>query len=152
MVQSKIFPQHTVELVEALRELDNGSQLVTLITSPQMLSLFPINHYIYFNQHNAHPASIFSVRYQTVLSLAQASTPKEAYDIVTNAAFGPIDQFIFSVEEGQYVLYVHLDKPIVGIEEKRIVFNSDIFSAEYFDHLYENSTDIVLRRIPVEKL
>ena len=146
MVQSKTFPRHTVELVDALRELGNGSQLVTLSTSPQMLSLFPVNHYIYFNQHNAHPASIFSVRYQTIVSLAHAASPEEAYDIVTNAAFGPIDQFIFSIEEGQYVLYFHLDKPIEGIEEKRIVFDTDIFSAAYFERVYESPTYVVLHR------
>ena len=80
------------------------------------------------------------------MSLAHAASPEEAYDIVTNAAFGPIDQFIFSIEEGQYVLYFHLDKPIEGIEEKRIVFDTDIFSAAYFERVYESPTYVVLHR------
>ncbi|PIR75768.1 MAG: hypothetical protein CO030_01930 [Candidatus Magasanikbacteria bacterium CG_4_9_14_0_2_um_filter_42_11] len=146
MVHSKSFPAQTLDLAYALREMDHASDLVTLSTSPQLVAIFPINHYIYFNQHNTHPASIFSVRYQTVLSLSGASTPEEAYAIVTNAAFGPIDQFIFSLEEGEYVLYFHVDKPIEGIEEKRIVFNKDMFSDQYFEHIYEDTTNVVLQR------
>ncbi len=150
--QNRLASKHTNKdihsLAQALEEVPHASTLTTLHTVPQLPAFVPINHYLYFNQHNTHPAAIFSTRYETVLSLASATTSEQIYAIASNAPYGPIDQFIFFDREDTYELYYHLDKPIVGIEQKTISLQKSLFSDEFFDLLYDEGAFVVLHRLP----
>ncbi|PIZ95358.1 MAG: hypothetical protein COX81_00965 [Candidatus Magasanikbacteria bacterium CG_4_10_14_0_2_um_filter_37_12] len=143
---SKTLPENVFTLVEVLKTLPEADSLVTLHSVPQILAFFPINHYLYFNQNNTHPAAIFSVRFATISALELATSSKEAYNIVTSAPYGPIDQFIFYKQDGLYTLYFHLDKPIQGIEERKISFSQELFSATYFEKVYDSGHYTILRR------
>lgn len=145
-LQSKKLTPPIAELVEFAKTIPDFSSHTTLHTLPELPAFVPVQHYLYFNQHNTHPAAIFSERYNIVQSIAAANTSEELYTIVTSAPYGPIDQFIFYKQEDKYYLFYHLDKPIVGIEEVAISFTPDLFSDTYFNTLYESEKYVIIRR------
>ena len=111
---------------------------LTLETVPQLLAIVPINNLIYFNQHNNHPAAIFSKRYNYVQDLATAKSPVELIQKINNCPFGPLERFIFYGDQENYYLYFHVDKFISGLEEKTIKFNRQLFVPPYFQVNYNN--------------
>lgn len=138
-----------INLVEYLKETPNSSSQITLNTVPQILAFFPINHLIYFNQNNNHPAAIFSKRYEYLELLKNSQSSEEFYENIKSCPYGKLEQFIFYGDDENYYLYLHLNKIISGIEEEKITLNKNLFSSEYFEKVYEkdNYTIIKVREI-----
>lgn len=138
-IESKKTEEAIVNLVNFLKKTPDSSTKLTLQTVPQILAFIPINHLIYFNQHNNHPASIFSKRYQYVQLLANSKSPEELYENINKCPYGHLKQFIFYGDEENYYLYFHIDKIIKGIEEKQIKIKKVLFSPKYFEKIYNKN-------------
>ena len=138
-IESREANRAILNLVHFLKETPESSSKLTLQTVPQVLAFIPINHLIYFNQNNTHPASIFSERYEYVQSLANSQSPEELYEKIKNSPYGNLEQFIFYGDEENYYLYFHLNKMISGIEEKQIKINKNLFLSEHFQKVYEKN-------------
>lgn len=143
-VESREANQAVVNLVQFLKTTPNSESELTLQTSPQILAFVPINNLIYFNQHNNHPAAIFSKRYEYVQELANAKSSVDLYEKIKNSPFGKIERLIFYSDKDYYYLYFHLNKIIDGIEEKQVKIKKSLFSPEYFEKVYENNGYVVL--------
>lgn len=113
-------------------------------TVPQVLAFVPLDGLIYFNQHNTHPAAIYSERMAYIEDLAASKTPDEFYEKVKNCPYGKLEQFIFYGDRENYYLIFHLDKVIAGIEEKTIPFNRKLFSPDHFTKTYDKDGYFVL--------
>jgi len=136
-IESKAPKEEIVNLVNFLKKTPESGSKLTLQTIPQILAFVPMNHLIYFNQHNNHPASIFSKRYQYVQLLANSKSPEELYENINKCPYGCLKQFIFFGDEKNYYLYFHMDKLIDGIEEKEIKIKKELFSEAYFKKIYD---------------
>jgi hypothetical protein len=112
---------------------------LTLETTPQLLAFTPINNLLYFNQHNGHPASIFSERYNYVHSLAAAKTAAELEQKIKQCPFGKLKRLIFYSDQKYYYLYFHLDEFISGIKEAELKFDRQLFISPYFTTTYQNN-------------
>jgi len=137
-VESRQANPAIIQLADYLAAHPTSPQSLTLETVPQLLAFTPINNLLYFNQHNGHPASLFSQRYQYVQSLASAKSPAELNQKIEQCPFGQLDRFIFYRDQQSYYLYFHLDKFISGIEEKQIKLDQKLFSPQYFDLVYDH--------------
>jgi len=143
-VESREANKAILSLVYYLKETAGSSSKLTLQTVPQVLAFIPINHLIYFNQNNNHPASIFSERYEYLQLLAESQSPEKLYENIKNSPYGNLEQFIFYGDEENYYLYLHLNKMISGIEEKKIKINKNLFLSEHFQKVYEKNGYVVL--------
>ncbi|MCF6276644.1 MAG: arabinofuranosyltransferase [Candidatus Magasanikbacteria bacterium] len=128
-----------VSLVNYLDKVPESNSKLTLLTVPQVLAFVPVNHLIYFNQNNNHPASIFSERYEYLQMLANSKSSKDLYENIKKSSYGDLERFIFYGDEENYYLYFHLDKMISGVEEEKIKINKNLFSYEYFEKVYEKN-------------
>ncbi|HPU92051.1 MAG TPA: arabinofuranosyltransferase [bacterium] len=137
-IKSKQMDPSIVQLSQYLNNHPLPQDSLTLETVPQLLAIVPINNLIYFNQHNNHPAAIFSKRYNYVQDLATAKSPVELIQKINNCPFGPLERFIFYGDQENYYLYFHVDKFISGLEEKTIKFNRQLFVPPYFQVNYNN--------------
>jgi galactan 5-O-arabinofuranosyltransferase len=115
-------------------------QKTTLHSSLTWLHAFlPVNDFIYFNQHNSHPAAHFSERLAFVESLALMKSSDEFYQAIKNTPFGSIDLFIFYTGDPEYYpVYFHLDN--FPYQFKELVGNipRKLFDEKYFDKKFEN--------------
>jgi len=143
-VESREVNQAILNLVNYLKTEANTNSKLTLQTTPQILAFTPINNLIYFNQHNNHPAAIFSERYKYLESLANASTAADLYERIKNCPYGKLERLIFYSDKDNYYLYFHLNKIIDGLEVREITINKDLFSAEYFKKVYDNNGYVVI--------
>ena len=120
-------------------------QETTLHSSLTTIHAFlPLNDFIYFNQHNSHPAARFSERLAYLEGLAVLRDPKEFFDMTRDTPFGPIDLFVFYTgDPARYPVYFHLDNFPFGIKEKVVNIPRELFSAEFFDKKFENKEYVV---------
>ncbi|MFA6514367.1 MAG: arabinofuranosyltransferase [Patescibacteria group bacterium] len=143
-VESRNANQSVIDLINYLKQDDLVSSKLTLQTTPQILAFLPINHLIYFNQHNNNPAAIFSERYDYVQSLANSQSPDELYNKIKDCSYGKLKRFIFFKDNENYYLYFHLDKIIKGIEEKEIKINQKLFISDHFNKVYDKDGYVVI--------
>jgi len=119
----------------------------TLHSVPQVQGFVPVNNVLYFNQHNNHPAALFSERMSFVESLAKATTTEQLTAINAASKFGPVERFIFfDDKQGGYYLFFHVDAFGKGIEEKIIEFDANLFSKELFVERFKNRKYVVIER------
>lgn len=143
-VESRYVNESIIHIVNFLKQDPLASSKLTLQTAPQLLAFIPLHHVIYFNQHNNHPAAIFSKRYAYVESLANSQTTEELYQKVINSPYGQIERFIFSGDDKYYYLYFHVDKIIQGIEEEKIKIDKTLFESDNFVKVYEKDNYTVI--------
>jgi hypothetical protein len=130
---------------------NNFSLTQTVISSgiPDLLSLVPVNYFIYFNQHNSHPAAGFSQRYEYVKSLQYIESPEKMRDVLNDSEFGKIDALVFyKGVKDFYPIYFHLDDFPYKIKEEEILISKKVFNSRFFDIIYENNYYIVLSPKP----
>lgn len=150
-VESRNVPNKIVNLSNYLKSDSQASSKLTLQTIPQIMAFVPINNLLYYNQHNNHPAAIFSKRYQYVQDLADSDSAEELYKKIQLCPYGQLEQFIFhDPDQNYYYLYFHLDKFIEGTEEQIIKFDKSLFSPDFFEIKY-NSDNIVVIDIKANK-
>lgn len=143
-VESKKVQVEITHLVNFLQTIPDVSTKLTLQTTPQITAFIPINHLIYFNQHNNHPSAIFSQRYEYVQSLAHSESSEEFYVKIKNSPWGKVERFIFYSDNENYYLYFHLDKIIQGIEERVVKIDKKLLSSKYFEKIYDNNNYVVI--------
>lgn len=110
---------------------------ITLNTIPELTAFVPINNFIYFNQHNSHPAANFSQRYEFIKDLLKSKNADEFYKKTQTTAFGKIDRFILYRTGNRFPLFYHTDKMMKGVEENIYYLNDNLFSEKYFKLAYK---------------
>lgn len=143
-VESRKADSALISLVNYLKQDELSSSRLTLQTVPQILAYLPIDHLIYFNQHNNNPAAIFSQRYAYVKSLASAQSPTELEELIRNCPYGKLERLIFFKDDTHYYLYFHLDKLIQGIEETEIKFDQNLFASNFFQKVYDQNGYVII--------
>jgi hypothetical protein len=143
-VESRKANQAIIELIDYLKSDDSSNSKLTLQTTPQIVAYLPINHLIYFNQHNNNPAAIFSKRLSYVKSLADSKSADELLDKIKNCPYGKLERFIFYKDRENYYLYFHVDKIIQGIEEKEIKIDQKLFVSDKFLKVYDKDGYVVI--------
>ena len=114
-----------------------NENLITLNSIPELAAFVPINNFIYFNQHNSHPAAHFSQRLEYVKEIVAAKSAQEFYYKTQNTPFGKIERLILYRTGNRFPLFYHTDKPMTGIEENIYYFNDSLLSDEYFTLVYK---------------
>lgn len=117
---------------------------------PELYAFVPLNHAIYFNQHNSHPAAGFSDRLR-ILRDAAASDREAFYDTI-QLGRAPVDMFVFykgEAEPGAYTIYVHRDRFPHKIAEEMIHVPRDYFVEPYVKKRYENNYYVVYEMNPL---
>jgi hypothetical protein len=143
-VESRKANQAVVDLINYLTQDKLVSSRLTLHTTPQITAFLPINHLLYFNQHNNNPGAIFSKRYEYVQALANSQSGDELYSKIKNCPYGELERFIFYSDKESYYLYFHLDKIIEGIEEKEIKFDKKLFLSNNFRQVYNQNGYVII--------
>ncbi len=135
LVESRILEERFQKL-SAYLKTQTGDP-ITLNSIPELVAFVPINNFIYFNQHNSHPAANFSQRYEHVKDLARSKNADEFYKKSQTSPFGKIDRFILYRTGNRFPLFYHTDKMMTGIEENIYYLNDDLFSEKYFKLAYK---------------
>lgn len=144
LIESRELSPAITDLKDYLGQDQNSAQKLTLQTVPQLLAFTPINHLIYFNQHNNHPSAIFSQRFAYVNYLADSESSEELFNRVIDCPYGDLERFIFYKDKDSYYLYFHLDKIIVGIEEKELIFPQELFAGKHFNKVYDKDSYVII--------
>lgn len=134
------------ELVMFLEKKGDSYKRTTLHSGITELSAFlPMNHFIYYNMHNSHPAAQFSERLLVVKELAAAKDAQTLYQLSQQNRYGPIGRFIFFQDEKNpvYKLYFHVDNFPHGSKEVIIEIPKKLFGEKFFDRVYENKAFVV---------
>lgn len=143
--------RHTIpELVDFLKQ--DSKQQDSIVTFhagiAELAAYLPINSFIYFNQHNSHPAAEFTARKTYTDYLSLAKTPEEFYDLSKNTWFGSIDRYIFFRHEGSlsYRIYFNIDTYPNGGGEQVVEIPKRLVIEPYFTKVYENDEFVVWDR------
>lgn len=130
----------------------NMFERVTLTTGiPQLQAFIPMNEFIYFNQHNSHPAAHFSDRFSFLEELSYSSSSAQFYDKIRGSEFDPIELFVFykgEEDDDTYKIYFNVDAFPHRMEEKVIELPKHVFESDLFSVQYENFGYIVFEPKP----
>lgn len=146
-VRANEIRQGLLELADYLNSRDNISKTVVLTSGlPELHSFVPLNEFIYFNQHNSHPAALFSERVLLVEEMSRAKTSEALYDTIHTTRFSPPALFIFYKGfDGVYRIFFHIDDFPNRMKEKTIDIPKALFEDARFDRVYENGHFVVFQ-------
>ena len=140
--------EEIVPLIQYLENDPNSSEKLTLQSGIVELSVFAtINNFIYFNQHNNHPAAGFSLRRSYVKMLSRARNAEEFYALSQNTPYGKVERLIFFHEQNKYYVFLHLDEPMIGIKEEVIEIPDYLITGKYFKKVYDKAGFVIWERI-----
>lgn len=105
---------------------------------PELHAFLPINDFIYFNQHNSHPAANFSQRFYYLKDLGQVETKEEFYDKIVNTPFGRIDLLILFKNGENFSLFFNLDNFPNELKEVIIDIPKELIDEEFFIEEFDN--------------
>lgn len=142
------------ELVNFLKQ-DTKQQLGVMTFHAgigELYAYLPINSFIYFNQHNSHPAAQFTARKTYVDYLSLATSPQQFYDLSKESWFGSIDRYIFFKHgtSTTYRVYFHLDGYPNGESQGVVHIPKKLITEPYFTEVYNNKEFIVWDRNDIE--
>lgn len=143
LVQSRELRPDLAALVDWLEHQPASRDKITLYSVPELAAYVPMNNFLYYNQHNNHPAAQFSARWSYVQALVSASDPKSFYQQVHSGPLGPIERIIAFHYQGKYYLYFHLDELVSGIREEEVAIPERLLSPEYFNTVYDSTRFVV---------
>ncbi|MEK7084613.1 MAG: hypothetical protein AAB932_05245, partial [Patescibacteria group bacterium] len=119
----------------------------------ELHAFLPINDVVYYNQHNSHPAALFSERFEYVKRLAALTDPKLFWDSTRETPFGPIDLFVFYTGDPNfYPVYFHQDDFPRGLKETVVSIPRQLFDSAYFEKTFENGRYVVFAPRKVKSL
>ena len=146
-VRAKDLGMSKFHLKEKLKNIENIEQKTVLQTGmPQLHSFVPFSDFIYFNQHNSHPAANFSKRERFLTELSLLDSSKKFYDQTQNNSFDKIDLFMFySGDKKTYPISLHIDDFPNGIKEKTVRIPKDLFDSGYFNTIYEGEEYVIIK-------
>ncbi|MFB6181479.1 MAG: arabinofuranosyltransferase [Candidatus Magasanikbacteria bacterium] len=125
----------------------NISEKTVLHTGlPELHAFLPMNDFIYFNQHNSHPAANFSARKRFLENLKLSKNSKAFYDMIDSNEFSSIDLFVFyKRKDDYYPVILHLDDFPHKIKQKTIRIPKNLLDEQYFEQVYENNSYVIYR-------
>lgn len=135
LVKSKLTPARIENLSNFLNK--NKSEKITLNVVPELLAFTPINNYLYFNQHNSHPAANYSKRFSYLKEMITSSDAKEFYAKSQNTPFGKIQRLILFRYGKNFPLYFQIDKMMVGFEEVQLMLPTSLVNEKFFRLVYK---------------
>ena len=143
-VQSRAMRPEVAPLVVFLQsDAASWRQLTLQSGINEIAAVVPLNSFIYFNQHNSHPAANFSQRYYYVRTLAAAKNSQEFYELCGQAPFGAIERLILFHQAGKYYVFFNLDEMIKGIKEEAVEIDDALVSEEYFTKRFDQKGFVV---------
>jgi hypothetical protein len=146
-VQSREMRPEVGPLIDSLRADPEASKKLILQSGiTEVYAFVPINNFIYFNQHNSHPAAGFSLRREYVKIFSQAATPKDFSELTGQTPFGPIGRLILFHDQNKYFIFLHLDEFIKGVKEEVIEIPERLITAEYFNKIYDQHGFVIWDR------
>lgn len=145
LVKSKVMPQRIENLINFLKT-DSKNNKLTVNSLPEISAFVPINNFVYFNQHNNHPAANFSSRFNYLRLMAEARDENKFYNLAIESPYGKIERFILYNYQGKSYFYFHLDSIINGIKEEQIIIPDYLITEKYFKKIY-NRDDYVIWEI-----
>ena len=147
VVESRQLRPPVAKLIEYLAtDIKQSKDLLVLHSGIGELNAFlPLNNFIYFNQHNSHPAAQFSSRYLYVQWLSLARDSKEFHQMAVNSPQGRIDRFIFFTEPDSkvYKVYFELDNFPNQIKNEIVEIPQHLLAEPYFFKVYENEQVVI---------
>ncbi|MBU0596999.1 arabinofuranosyltransferase [Patescibacteria group bacterium] len=146
-ISSEVRPgvQSLIEYLEDNQDVYN--QLVLTSGIPELHAFLPLNDALYFNQHNSHPAALFSERFYYLKNLEGIYEPELMQQKMNEFPFGKIDLFIFyKGVDNVYPLYYNLDNFPYRLKEEVITLPRLAFADPGFELVYENNNYIVFKR------
>ncbi|PIT86902.1 MAG: hypothetical protein COU33_00590 [Candidatus Magasanikbacteria bacterium CG10_big_fil_rev_8_21_14_0_10_43_6] len=148
-IKSRSLRRPVAELV-AFLEKNNGTFPGPRTVGPgagEIHGFVPLNMYIYFNQHNNHPATRFSEKKVLLEILSKETDPAVFYQMAKGIHFGPVDRFVLfkrGEEDNLYSAHVHIDDFPRGAKDEWIDFDAAVFADEtYATKVFENDGFIV---------
>lgn len=137
--QKQAFRPTIQTLIDELQAAPADDYPLTLISGiPEVSALVPINQFLYFNQHNNHPAAEFSGRLAYVESLSRATDAEMFAQLAQSSPYGAIERLILYRANNRYYLYYHVDDFGQGIQTKEISFPTSLVSDSSFTKTYSN--------------
>lgn len=136
-----------LELAGYLNSRGDIANTVALTSGvPELHSFVPLNEFVYFNQHNSHPAALFSERVLLVEDMSRAKTSSVLYDTIHRTRFSPPVLFIFYKGfDGVYRIFFQTDDFPNRMKEKTIDIPKALFEDARFDRVYENGHFVVFQ-------
>lgn len=123
-----------------------GETLTLLPGVPQLPALTPVNQFIYFNQHNSHPAARWSERALVLEQMAVATSSAALAEIATNNYFGAIKRVVcYNTATSTCPLYFYVDNFPNGGQERVITLPVKLFKAPEWQKVYESGQFIVFK-------
>ena len=135
LIESKQVPARIKKPADYIK--NHNSDDLTLNSIPELLAFAPINNFIYFNQHNSHPAANFSERFAYVKEMALSKDSAEFFKKSQNTPFGKINRFILYHAGNNYPLFYQIDKMMTAIEEVQVDLPDNLISEKYFNLVYK---------------
>lgn len=146
-VRARSLKPEQKEVVEFLRT--QNTKQITILTSgiPELHAFVPFTEFIYFNQHNSHPAALFSERHAFVEELARSSSSTDLYDTIRTSH--PRIDLVILYKGGEkidaYPVYFNLDQFPNRMKEETLYITKSLFAKNYFEIIFENDAYITYR-------
>lgn len=143
--RSRAYTKEDADLIMFLREKDVFHSVSLEANIPILHAFLPLNTFVYFNQHNSHPAALFSERFLVVRDMERARTPEELYRIVQENSIQGIDRLILYRASGEsfYPLYFHVDNFPNEFREEEIRIPKSLITDEFFITVFESEHYII---------
>ncbi|MDD4902210.1 MAG: arabinofuranosyltransferase [Patescibacteria group bacterium] len=137
MIKSKSMYPIEVKLFDFLKKDQAPPGLVLNSGLAELPAFVPVNTFIYFGQHNNHPAAHFSDRQAYLRAMAGAKDPAEFYRLAATP-YGEITRLILARDKKDYVIYFNLDEPVAGIKQDNLRLKGDLISEKYFTKVFQD--------------
>lgn len=133
------------EIIEWLKNNYNDTKNLTILQSgiPELHAFLPFSDFIYFNQHNSHPAANFSERFYYLKNLNLLKTNQEFYDKIVDTPYGQINLLILFKNGENYTLFFNVDNFPNELKEKTIDISASLITDEYFSKKFENKDYVI---------
>lgn len=135
------------ELVTFLKTQNVQEKVILTSGIPELHAFLPFNEFIYFNQHNSHPAALFSERLAFIKELTSISSTAVFYDTIRQHEFAPSLLLFYKGGErlDAYPIYFNLDNFPYRIKEETLYISKKLLGEKNFEIIFENDAYIVYR-------
>ncbi|HBU07135.1 MAG TPA: hypothetical protein DEB09_03555 [Candidatus Magasanikbacteria bacterium] len=144
--RSAMVRREAKEIIDFLGQNYSDINKLTILQSgiPELHAFLPFSDFIYFNQHNSHPAANFSSRFYYLKDLSLLKTENDFYGKIVDTPFGQVNLLILFKNGENYSLFFNLDNFPNEIREAVIDIPKKLFSEEYFVKKFENKDYVIL--------
>ncbi len=135
-------------LAEWFKQVDpDGQQLTLLPGVPQLPAMVPVNQFLYYNQHNSHPAARWSERALLLEQMAAATSSVALTQLADSNYFGAIKRVVcYNTATTTCPLYYYVDNFPNGGADRVITLPVKLFKEPLWQKVYESRQFIVFER------